>query len=232
MAKYSIMASINQLVSEIAHTLGQPNNYALRENIRLLIIHERNEKIRQSYEKHRYVDKCLEQRYKVEVINVPDGDIYLSNKFVKRYIKRTKNKVNKPIRFTNNLPFNRVSSTGVFKSIEIPFVRETRARFYNAVPGLCRQVGYDYINGYIYIFCDGDDKIDELHSIVIESVFELPQFIEEETVNEKKDNSDMDDEWLLPEDMIGIIKDTIFKRDLLLNERVDNEFENKNETQQ
>lgn len=48
----------------------------------------------------------------------------------------------------------------------------------------------------------------------------------------KKDNSDMDDEWLLPEDMIGIIKDTIFKRDLLLNERIDNEFENKNETQQ
>ena len=66
-------------------------------------------------------------------------------------------------------------------------LEEKTFRFYNAVPGLCRQVGYDYINGYIYIFCDGDDKIDELHSIVIESVFELPQFIEEETVNEKKD---------------------------------------------
>ena len=32
------MASIAQLVSEFAHSLGQPNNQALRNNIKSLII--------------------------------------------------------------------------------------------------------------------------------------------------------------------------------------------------
>ena len=36
------MASISMLVSEFAHSLKQPNNKALRENIKLLIIHTRN----------------------------------------------------------------------------------------------------------------------------------------------------------------------------------------------
>ena len=43
------------LVSEFAHSLGQPNNKALKENIKLLIIHTRNEIIRRSYENHSYM---------------------------------------------------------------------------------------------------------------------------------------------------------------------------------
>ena len=72
------MASINQLVSEFAHSLGQPNNYALRENIRSLIAHTRNEIIRHSHERHGYVDKVLTQRYVVSLDEVSDGDIYKS----------------------------------------------------------------------------------------------------------------------------------------------------------
>ena len=44
------MASISMLVSEFAHSLKQPNNKALRENIKLLIYHTRNEIIRRSYD--------------------------------------------------------------------------------------------------------------------------------------------------------------------------------------
>ena len=36
------MASIAMLVSEFAHSLKQPNNKALRQNIKQLIIHTRN----------------------------------------------------------------------------------------------------------------------------------------------------------------------------------------------
>lgn len=44
------MASINQLISEIAHAVGQPNNIPLRRNIKYAIIHTRNELIRHGYE--------------------------------------------------------------------------------------------------------------------------------------------------------------------------------------
>ena len=44
------MASINMLVSEVVHALGQPNSKPLRENVKSIIIHTRNELIRQSYE--------------------------------------------------------------------------------------------------------------------------------------------------------------------------------------
>ena len=71
------MASIAQVVSDIAHSLKQPNNKALRANIRDIIIHTRNEIIRRSYENHGYVDKGLTQRYRVSLIDVNDGDINL-----------------------------------------------------------------------------------------------------------------------------------------------------------
>ena len=71
------MASISQLVSEIAHSVGHPNNASLRENIKLLIIQTRNEVIRRSYENHSYVDKILTQRFRVALTTVNDGDIQL-----------------------------------------------------------------------------------------------------------------------------------------------------------
>ena len=66
----------------------------------------------------------------------------------------------------------------------------------------------------------------------MESVFETPHLIEIETHENKKDTSgynidtdDMfdDDEFLLPEDMLGAIKDIIFKRNLLQVPRETNE---------
>ena len=65
------------MVSELAHSLGQPNNHALRENLKLLVIQTRNECIRRSYENHNYVDKGLTQRFRVTLTDVNDGDIVL-----------------------------------------------------------------------------------------------------------------------------------------------------------
>ena len=71
------MSSIAQLVSEIAHSYGQPNNHSLREKIRSVIVHTRAEIIRRSYENHNYVDKLLTQRFKVTLTSVVDGNFEL-----------------------------------------------------------------------------------------------------------------------------------------------------------
>lgn len=221
------MASIAMLVSEFAHSLKQPNNKALRENIKLLIVHTRNEVIRRSFENHGFVDKGLVQRFKINLTDVYDGEIELPEGIEDidvTSIKRSCQKVPTPVRLTNNLPFDRVSSVGYRTSREFPFIKETSARFRNSVPGLCGMPCYDYINGYIYIF-PADNKAFELEKIIVESAFEHPTEIQ--IANKEVDNMDVlmeENEFLLSEDMIGQIKDIIYKRDLLSNIRETNEI--------
>lgn len=215
------------LVSEFAHSLKQPNNQALRENIKLLIVHTRNEIIRRSFENHGYVDKGLVQRFKVSLTDVYDGEIELPEGMEDidvTLIKRSCQKVPTPVRLTNNLPFDRVSSVGYRTSREFPFIKETSARFRSSVPGLCGMPCYDYINGYIYIF-PADNKAFELEKIIIESAFEHPTEIQ--IANKEIDSIDTlteENEFLLSEDMIGQIKDIIYKRDLLNTVRETNEI--------
>lgn len=223
------MATLNQLISEFAHSLKQPNNVALRENIKSLIIHTRNEIIRRSYENHNYVDKGLMQRFKVSLIDVYDGELDLPKDIedidiVK--IKRTTQKVPRPVRLTNNLPFTRVSSVGFKTSREFPYIKETTSRFRDNVPGLCGMPSYDYINGYIYIFPSSFYSFD-LGQIVIEAAFEHPTIIDIENNDIDNDGLTLDDnEWLISEDMIGRLKEIIYKRDLLDNVRETNEIPN------
>lgn len=224
------MASLNQLISEISHAVGDPNNIALRRNIRYAIIHTRNELIRKSYENHNYVDKGLQQRFRISLVDVPDGDLYNSGILNLPAVKRTKSKVPRPVRFTNGLPFQSVRTAG-FNNNEIAFAKEASAKFYHHLAGFCNTPVYDYINGYIYFFCHNVDWFNNIGNIIIESVFEQPHLIPEEIVSDKKeviydiDNEGEfdDDEFLLPEDMIGSIKDIIFKRNLLDIHRETNE---------
>ena len=232
------MASINQIVSEFAHSLGQPNNFALRENIRSLVVHTRNELIRHSYERHSFLDRNLTQRFVVSIQNVKDGEIQAVDSSVPDYqiindainasldIKRTSQKVPKPTRLTNNLPFLRVSSVGFNTNREFPFIKETSARFRSCVPGLCGFPCYDYINGYIYIFPINNTPIN-LDKICIEAAFEHPTEIELANGEASNDMLQLfDNEWLISEDMIGQLKDIINKRDLLSNIRQTNEVPN------
>ena len=224
------MASIAMMVSELAHSLGQPNNHVLRENLKLLIIQTRNECIRRSYENHGYVDKGLTQRFRVTLIEVNDGDITIPDE-IKDYvaidkIKRTNEKVPRPVRLTNNLPFDRVSSVGYANNREFPYIKETTARFRNSVPGLCGAISYDYINEYLYLYPPRRGTL-ELNQIVIESAFEHPNEISLGNGEITTDNLIYDDnEYLIPEDMYGQIKDIIYKRDLLNQHRETDETPN------
>ena len=221
------MASIAQLVSEFAHSLGQPNNQALRNNIKSLIIHTRAEVIRRSYENHNYIDKGLTQRYRVSLISVNDGDIELPDGISVDKIKRTKQKVQRPIRLTNNLPFDRVSTVGYKTNREIPFIKETVARFRGSLPGMCGAISYDYINDYIYIYPASNNKALTLGAIIIESAFEHPnQIILENGDANELDVALDDNEWILSEDMVGQIKEIIYKRDLLNQVRQTDEVPN------
>ena len=221
------MASIAQLVSEFAHSLGQPNNQALRNNIKSLIIHTRAEVIRRSYENHNYIDKGLTQRYRVSLISVNDGDIELPDGVSVDKIKRTKQKVQRPVRLTNNLPFDRVSTVGYKTNREIPFIKETVARFRGSLPGMCGAISYDYINDYIYIYPASNNKALNLGAIVIESAFEHPnQIILENGDANELDVALDDNEWILSEDMVGQIKEIIYKRDLLNQVRQTDEIPN------
>ena len=224
------MASIAMMVSELAHSLGQPNNHVLRENLKLLVIQTRNECIRRSYENHGYVDKGLTQRFRVTLTEVNDGDITIPDE-IKDYvaidkIKRTTEKVPRPIRLTNNLPFDRVSSVGYANNREFPYIKETTARFRNSVPGLCGAISYDYINEYLYLYPPRRGT-PELNQIVIESAFEHPNEISLGNGEITTDNLIYDDnEYLIPEDMYGQIKDIIYKRDLLNQHRETDETPN------
>ena len=221
------MASIAQLVSEFAHSLGQPNNQALRNNIKSLIIHTRAEVIRRSYENHNYIDKGLTQRYRVSLISVNDGDIELPDGVSVDKIKRTAQKVQRPVRLTNNLPFDRVSTVGYKTNREIPFIKETVARFRGSLPGMCGAISYDYINDYIYIYPASNNKALNLGGIVIESAFEHPnQIILENGDANELDVALDDNEWILSEDMVGQIKEIIYKRDLLNQVRQTDEVPN------
>lgn len=222
------MASLNQIVSEIAHAIHQPNNFTTRQTIRSAVIHTFNEQIRQTYERHANVDKILMQRYRISLINVPDGDIFQSLVSTKYKVKRSKTRIPRPVRLDNNLPFVSVRTVG-YDNMAIPFIKEANAQFYKALPGMCTSLSYDYINGYLYVNSNGNHLIEPLGHIVIESPFEIPDEIPVETTERIESNFDNDDEFIIPEDMVERIKDVIYKRNLLNVERVTNEVPVKND---
>ena len=207
------MSSLNQLISEIAHSVKQPDSVPVRRAIKLSIVHARNELIRRSFENHKVTDKVLQQRFKLSLIDVPDGDLNGTKDVINTIIKRTANKVPRPTRLTNNLPFHSVRTAGVKNPIEIAFVKETSSKFYKHLPGMCSVITYDYINGYIYINTINTPELSELGNIIVESVFEYPHLIETETHEGVIDIDAIndDDEFLLPEDMIGDIKKLVLE---------------------
>jgi len=221
------MASINHLVSQFANAFKEPNNQVLRASLRDIIIQVRAELIRHSFEQHKYVDKVLKQRITIDVNNVlTDGcdtidETVACDGFT--YILRTSSKVPRPVRLTNNLPFDRVSTAGFSTNIEFPYIKETSARFRSSVPGLRRMDCYDYINGYIYLF-PSENVVDSITKITIEAAFENPNLIDIQTGATTEEAVEFDEnEFLLPDDMVGQIKDIIYKRDLLNQIRETNE---------
>lgn len=203
------MSSINQLVSEIAHSVQQADSVPVRRAIKLAIIHARNELIRHSYSNHKYTDKVLKQRFKVTLVDVPDGDLSGTNNLGLTKVKRSQGKVPRPTRLDNGMPFHSVRTAGVINPIDIPFVSEATAKYYKHLPGMECSPTYDYINEYLYV----QNINNSIGSIIIESVFEYPHIIEVETSDGGVITTPIDDdnEFLLPEDMIGTIKKLVLE---------------------
>ena len=85
---------------------------------------------------------------------------------------------------------------------------------------------YDYINEYIYIF-PVDGKSVDLNSIIIESAFEHPNEVSIINGTETPESTWLDEnEYLLSEDMIGQLKEIIYKRDLINTVRETDEIPN------
>lgn len=220
------MPTIKQLTSEIAHSIQQQDNVAAKRAITLSIIHSRNQLIRHSYEGHNYMDRGLQQSFRCEVIDVPDGDLVGFPNATK--IKRTKNKVPRPVRLTNNLPFSAVRTLGVDSPIEIAFVRTASSKYYDNLPGFCPSITYDYINDYIYIDTTKNSLLNNIGFITVEAAFEYPNLIldnlyEDDEFKEldlyngiTSEISDKlieleDNEFLIPEDMVNDIKKLVLE---------------------
>ena len=210
--------TLNQLTSEIAHSVQQQDSVPVKRAIKLAILHSRNQLIRHSYEGHNYVDRGLQQRFRCELVNVSDGDLDGFDNPTK--VKRTKNKIPKPIRLTNNLPFSAVRTIGVDNPIEIPFVRTASSKYYASLPGFCTNITYDYLNDYVYIDTTKSDTYDKIKYIEIEAPFENPSLIKDVNGINIDDISpeDMDalteldnKEFLIPEDMINDIKKLVLE---------------------
>ena len=78
---------------------------------------------------------------------------------------------------------------------------------------MCPAITYDYINEYIYINIPKNSKFQNIGAIILESVFEYHHIIPTETIEGKLniDSIDDNDEFLLPEDMIGSVKKLILE---------------------
>lgn len=207
------MASINQLISEMAHSVQQADSVPVRRALKLGIVHARNEMIRRSFDNNKVTDKILQQRFRITLTDVPDGDTVVSKSLPVSKIKRSTNKVPRAVRLNHGVPFHSVRTSGVENPIEIAFAKEASAKFYKHLPGMCPVATYDLINEYIYISTINDERLRVINSIVVESVFEYPFSIQIETSEGKIsiDDIDDDDEFLLPEDMIGGIKKLVLE---------------------
>lgn len=202
------MSSIAQIVSEMAHSVQQADSLPVRRALKLGLIHSRNEIIRKDNNNNKSTDKVLQQRFRLTLVDVPDGDNTISKDAAVGFIKRTTNKVPRPTRLNNGVPFHSVRTMGVRNPLSIAFVKEASSNFYAHLPGMCGSATYDHINDYIYIDTMRNSRLALLKHIIIESVFEYPQLIETETSNGILNIDDIDDndEFFLPEDMVNSVK--------------------------
>ena len=183
------MSSLNQLISEIAHSVQQADSVPVRRAIRQGIIHARNELIRHSYSNHNYTDKVLKQKYNVTLVNGDTEGIKVSNDIIP-----------KPIRFANNLPFHSVRTLDNIKPIVLCAISEGVRAYYGSLPGMKQSPSYDYYNNKLYVYGLPED----VNQVCIESVFEYPNEI-------IGDNYNDDYDFFLPEDLVNAVKKLVLE---------------------
>lgn len=192
------MSSLNQLISEIAHSVQQADSVPVRRAIRQGIIHARNELIRHVYSNHNYVDKVLKQKFKLKLTNTD-----------KDKIKKTINKVPRPVRLPINLPFHSVDIIINGDNVTVAYITTSVNKFYNNLPGMNNVITYDYINDHLYL----NNVNEDVEYVIIESIFEYPHeiIINYDNENEENLNINDDDEFFLPEDLVNSVKKLVLE---------------------
>lgn len=200
------MSSLNQLISEIAHSVQQADSVPVRRAIRQGIIHARNELIRHVYSNHNYVDKVLKQKFIVTIVDCGDNHLNLDIEDTNlKKLKKTYVKVPRPVRLSNNLPFHSIYIITPTEQKLVSYVTDSVNEFYKHLPGMSNTPTYDYINDYIYIYGAPEDA----NFISIESIFEYPHEFDEKYVHNIGINDD--DEFFLPEDLVNSVKKLVLE---------------------
>lgn len=231
------MASLNQLVSQVAIKYGKTFDHGLRESTRSLILQLRNQEIRRSYTGNGLIDQVFKQSFIVECIEVSFDEFDFKEKSVrdvyggKRIHLRTRNRVPRPIRFTNNIPFTTIRCPG-YKSLPLMYAPDYMVSTYSTNKDFRNKMYYTYKNNLIYFYNVGEKYLDfhsnesshpvwipdeeketpiegeKIYYMLIEAPFEKPHLID---VNDNLDYEYFDDnEYLIPEDMIPAILNQIY----------------------
>lgn len=187
------MPTLNQIGDFIAYRVNRPNDRAVKNQAKLLAKTIRSRESRRSLERARH-DRQLLQRIQVELIKVDKADSCFID--IGCTIRRTKNKVPKPIRWKTDAPFIYVGQLVGNNSFTYTDLEELR---YAAKNKFTSKVGrYYYINDYIYVV-----NQDKLKWIDIHSQFDDPDQIINLCDNNACYNDDM--EFPVTNDILHVI---------------------------
>lgn len=205
------MPSLRQLATELVDSYGispdNPGYHATYERAKDVIKEARALRIKQDITKNG-ISEHYQQSYFTELVKVDVADN--CEWIVGCSIRRSENKIPRPIAYKSDVPF---LSVGNFvdpksKGIEMTFCHRDQLRFYVVrFPG---NIYYSWINDYIYVY---DPKF---KYAIIRGIYEDPTLVPagcDETGICYDDNM----EFPLPLDMVGDVKTILRSTDFFAN---------------
>ena len=194
------VGSLNQEATAIADVLGKSHEQIDIERIKLLILEERANRIRQSVEKYR-LDSIYNQRYVLALEETDTADSSLATSGIK--CLRTSLKVARPIRIKSEVPFPFVGS--IDGKVSFGYTEFGNYSFLN-LEFSKSQPRYSYINDYIYVY--NNNMIDYISAI---APYENPELIIPNATSTTGINYTDDMALPIPYDMMNSIKEYIIK---------------------
>lgn len=206
------MASLNQIISEIAHSIKQADNVAAKESIKLSIIQAREKLIRQSCKSNNLIDRTLITKYIIKS-NYNISDSYnCENNIIQ---------IPQIIRLGNETPLISLQYKDSNNKLSepIPFINNSSSKYYSHLPGFCSKLSYDYIenigNEYneniasIILYNKEHININELY---VECINRYPNELEfDEESYSNKIITNLDNQNYIPNDMVLDVKKLVLE---------------------
>jgi len=141
------MASLKELVAQVADKQGKPFDQMLKERIKSLFLVGRVAYLRRKFEQYGVQDNTI-IKYRVEMISVNAiEDCGMEGNCT---ILRSKNRIPEPIFYRTDTPFVNVSSLdGVVVLIRTRFTEQKHTKFSRYI---YQAMQYDYRDGYLYVY--------------------------------------------------------------------------------